>query len=98
MAKLASKLFLKVHAGGQGKKNNKKPVLFPKLVFLYDENLHGPGKPLEDVFEAGYRVLLQDDVSRLAEPDRGRLCRFDVQKIRRGHQPDGLPRLPLPVV
>ena len=53
MAKLASKLFLEVHAGGQGKKNNKKPVLFPKLVFLYDENLHGPGKPLEDVFEAG---------------------------------------------
>ena len=53
MAKLASKLFLKVHAGSQGKKNNKKPVLFPKLVFLYDENLHGPGKPLEDVFEAG---------------------------------------------
>ena len=53
MAKLGSKLFLKVHAGGQGKKNNKKPVLFPKLVFLYDENLHGPGKPLEDVFEAG---------------------------------------------
>ena len=53
MAKLASKLFLKVHMGGQGKKNNKKPVLFPKLVFLYDENLHGPGKPLEDVFEAG---------------------------------------------
>ena len=53
MTKLASKLFLKVHAGGQGKKNNKKPVLFPKLVFLYDENLHGPGKPLEDVFEAG---------------------------------------------
>ncbi len=53
MAKLASKLFLKVHACGQGKKNNKKPVLFPKLVFLYDENLHGPGKPLEDVFEAG---------------------------------------------
>ena len=53
MARLASKLFLKVHMGGQGKKNNKKPVLFPKLVFLYDENLHGPGKPLEDVFEAG---------------------------------------------
>ncbi len=28
-------------------------MLFPKIVFLYDENLHGPGKPLEDVFEAG---------------------------------------------
>ena len=53
MAKLAAITFLKVHAGGQGKKGNKKPVLFPKIVFLYDENLHGPGKPLEDVFEAG---------------------------------------------
>ena len=28
-------------------------VLFPKIVFLYDENLHGPGKPCEDIFEAG---------------------------------------------
>ena len=28
-------------------------MLFPKIVFLYDENLHGKGKPLEDVFEAG---------------------------------------------
>ncbi len=28
-------------------------MLFPKIVFLYDENLHGPGKPCEDVFEAG---------------------------------------------
>ena len=33
----------------QGKERTKKPVLFPKIVFLYDENLHGPGKPLEDV-------------------------------------------------
>ena len=33
----------------------KKPVLFPKIVFLYDENLHGPGKELEDVFEAGVK-------------------------------------------
>lgn len=44
---------LKVRAGGQGKKDHKKPVLFPKLVFLYDENLHGEGKELEDVFNAG---------------------------------------------
>ena len=28
-------------------------MLFPKLVFLYDENLHGEGGELEDVFEAG---------------------------------------------
>ena len=39
--------------GDYGKKGHKKPVLFPKIVFLYDENLHGPGKELEDVFEAG---------------------------------------------
>ena len=52
-AKLASITMLNVRRKGQGKKGQKKPVLFPKIVFLYDENLHGPGKPLEDVFEAG---------------------------------------------
>ena len=52
-AKLATITMLKVRKGGQGKKDCKKPVLFPKIVFLYDENLHGPGKSLEDVFEAG---------------------------------------------
>ena len=51
--KMASLTMLKVHAKGQGKKDNKKPVLFPKIVFLYDENLHGKGKALEDLFEAG---------------------------------------------
>ena len=52
-AKLATISMLNVRRRGQGKKECKKPVLFPKIVFLYDENLHGPGKPLEDVFEAG---------------------------------------------
>lgn len=52
-AKLASITMLNVRRRGQGKKECKKPVLFPKIVFLYDENLHGPGKELEDVFEAG---------------------------------------------
>lgn len=51
--KLATIKMLEVRKNGQGKKGHKKPVLFPKIVFLYDENLHGPGKPLEDVFEAG---------------------------------------------
>ncbi len=51
--KMATITMLRVRKGGQGKKECKKPVLFPKLVFLYDENLHGPGCPLEDVFEAG---------------------------------------------
>ena len=43
--KLVTKTMLEVRAGGQGKPGHKKPVLFPKIVFLYDENLHGPGKP-----------------------------------------------------
>jgi len=52
-AKMANICMLEVRKNGQGKKECKKPVLFPKIVFLYDENLHGPGCPLEDVFEAG---------------------------------------------
>ena len=52
-AKMASITMLNVRKNGQGKEGFKKPVLFPKIVFLYDENLHGEGKPLEDVFEAG---------------------------------------------
>ena len=52
-AKMASKTMLEVRKNGQGKKGHKKPVLFPKVVFLYDEKLHGEGCPLEDVFEAG---------------------------------------------
>ena len=51
--KMASMACLKTRAGGQGKKDCKKPVLFPKIVFLYDEELHGEGKPLEDLFTAG---------------------------------------------
>ena len=52
-AKMASITMLNVRKNGQGKDGYKKPVLFPKIVFLYDKNLHGEGKPLEDVFEAG---------------------------------------------
>lgn len=51
--KLASISLLNVHKEGQGKPGNKKPVLFPKIVFLYDEAIHGIGGVAEDVFEAG---------------------------------------------
>ncbi|WFR57421.1 anaerobic ribonucleoside-triphosphate reductase [Anaerocolumna sp. AGMB13025] len=54
-AKMASIALLDVRRRGQGKKECKKPVLFPKIVFLYDENLHGEGCELEEVFEAGIR-------------------------------------------
>lgn len=46
-----SKALVKVRKEGQGKPGFKRPVLFPKLVFLYDEELHGKNKPLESVFD-----------------------------------------------
>ena len=51
--KMATLAMLKIRMRGQGKKECKKPVLFPKIVFLYDENLHGEGKVNEDLFKAG---------------------------------------------
>ncbi len=51
--RMASIIMLNVRREGQGKKFNKKPVLFPKIVFLFDETLHGEGKPMEDVYNAG---------------------------------------------
>lgn len=49
--KLASRTILRVHKGGQGKKDRKIPVLFPKLVFIYTKELHGVGMENEDLFE-----------------------------------------------
>lgn len=54
--KMAAITLLNVHKEGQGKKGFKRPVLFPKIVFLYDKDLHGDGS-MEyvngDVFNAG---------------------------------------------
>ena len=50
--KMASMTFLNVHKNGQGAPGHKKPVLFPKLVFLYDKNLHGEGCINEDLYKA----------------------------------------------
>ena len=62
--KLVTMKMLEVRKKGQGKEGHKKPVLFPKIVFLYDEKLHGPGGVVEDVFEAGI-----DCSSRTMYPD-----------------------------
>ena len=53
--KMAAITALEIREGGQGKKECKKPVLFPKIVFLYDKDLHGKGCELEEVFEAGIK-------------------------------------------
>ena len=47
---MASSVCLKVRREGQGKTGFKHPVLFPKLSFFYDEELHGEGKRLEWLF------------------------------------------------
>lgn len=49
--RMATETILKVRMKGQGKTGFKKPVLFPKLTFLYDENLHGKDKKLEYLFD-----------------------------------------------
>ena len=54
--KMAAITLLNVHKEGQGKNGFKRPVLFPKIVFLYDKELHGDGSdkyPSADVFNAG---------------------------------------------
>ena len=89
-AKMASICMLRVRMNGQGKAGHKKPVLFPKVVFLYDENLHGPGKELEDVFEAGIECSSKNHVSGLAQSDRKGIYRQHVQEVRRDYQPHGL--------
>ena len=58
--KLASITALNVRAGGQGKKDHKKPVLFPKVVFLYDEKIHwDENAPAHDVFETGVKCSMK---------------------------------------
>ena len=57
--KIISKACFKVRGEGQGRKGHKKPVLFPKLVFLYDEKLHGKGMELEDVFNEAVNCSLK---------------------------------------
>jgi len=47
---MATEEILKVRMEGQGPKGHKKPVLFPKLIFLYDEKKHAEGCPLHHLF------------------------------------------------
>ena len=53
LGKICNKCALKVRMNGQGKKENKKPVLFPKIVFLYDKDLHGKDGVLYDIYKCG---------------------------------------------
>lgn len=44
---------LKVRREGEGEEGNKRPAIFPKLVFLYTKELHAPGKPLYNLYKEG---------------------------------------------
>lgn len=69
--KMATEVCLEVRKNGQGKAGFKKPVLFPKLTFLYDENLHGVGKPMEylfdDAIECSRKCMYPDFLSLTGE-------------------------------
>lgn len=47
---MCSSIAMRVRKEGQGKTGFKHPVLFPKLSFFYNEELHGEGKPFEWLF------------------------------------------------
>lgn len=72
-SKLIAETALKVRMGGQGKEGFKRPVLFPKLVFLYDEEKHGKGKALEDLFELAVKCnakTMYPDFVSLENPEK----------------------------
>lgn len=50
-SQMATRIVLKVRKEGHGKDGFKRPVLFPKLVFLYDKNLHEEGMELYNLFQ-----------------------------------------------
>ncbi|HIR35949.1 MAG TPA: anaerobic ribonucleoside-triphosphate reductase [Candidatus Faecimorpha stercoravium] len=52
LEKMAAITMFEVRMNGQGKEGHKKPVLFPKLVMLYDEALHGENGTCPEVFDA----------------------------------------------
>lgn len=64
---MCSSVAMKVRKEGQGKTGFKHPVLFPKLSFFYDDNLHGDGKELEWLFneaiECSMKTMYPDFVS-----------------------------------
>lgn len=64
---MCSSVAMKVRKGGQGKPGFKHPVLFPKLSFFYDDNLHGTGKELEWLFdeaiECSMKTMYPDFIS-----------------------------------
>lgn len=70
-SQMAVRTALKVRKEGHGKDGFKRPVLFPKLVFLYDKNLHGEGMELyhlfRDAIDCSSKVMYPEYLSLTGE-------------------------------
>lgn len=70
-AQMATKVVLRIRKTGHGKDGFMRPVLFPKLVFLYDKNLHEEGKELYHLFkeaiECSSKVMYPEYLSLTGE-------------------------------
>lgn len=58
-AEKAVEIMLDVRKKGQGTEGKKKPVIFPKLIFLYDEMLHGKGQRYEYLFDRSVECSIE---------------------------------------
>lgn len=69
--KMATEVALETRKNGQGKKGFKKPVLFPKLTFLFDKDLHSDDKELnylfEDAIDCSCKTMYPDYLSLTGE-------------------------------
>ena len=66
------KVALQVRRKGQGKPGHRRPAIFPKLVFLYTDQLHGEGYKMRYLFEEGIKtsaVAMYPDYLSLDMPD-----------------------------
>lgn len=67
------KVALQVRRKGQGKPGHRRPAIFPKLVFLYTDQLHGEGNKMRYLFEEGIKtsaIAMYPDYLSLDIPDK----------------------------
>ena len=64
---LCNVTMFKVHMEGQGAPGKKRPVLFPKYVYLYDKETNGSGPVYEAAFECSSKTMYPDWLSLSGE-------------------------------
>lgn len=69
---LVWKIALQVRRKGQGKPGHRRPAIFPKLVFIYTDKLHGEGQQMRYLFEEAVKtsaIAMYPDYLSLDMPD-----------------------------